>query len=261
MIARLLAALLVTSATLGAAPPETPPPAATLPLPGLIAHWTFDDDVQGFTHDTVQRMPLRLLATPRVRGIVGNGIQTDGEFTYAAIADNLLKAPFPSRSIGAAEDFSFSCWVRLSRLQQRHPILTKQGNLKRGFMLAVEPNDKLSLQFSATIDHKTDLTGKTPLKLATWHHIAVTYDFVGDRKAKAVLYLDGKQEARSDIAAGPVMGNDIPLEVGRIQWSQTYRKFLFGRFDELQVYSRALSADEVALLATPPTDAPPAETP
>jgi len=261
---RLLSALILALGTGHFAHAEgapTTPVAPTLPLPGLVVHWSFDDTAQGYSYDLVQRLPLRLLATPRVRGIVGNAIQTDGEFTYADIPDSAIKGPFPARSTSGAEDFSCSCWVRLSRMQQRHPILVKQGNLKRGFMLAVEPNDRLSLQLSATIDHKTDLTGKTPLKLATWHHIAVSYDFLAEHRARVVLYLDGKVEAVSELAAGPVMGNNIAFEVGRIQWSQTYRKYLFGRVDELQFYSRALSSAEVALLATPPTDPPPANTP
>src|SRR3954468_22648229 len=66
----------------------------------------------------------------------------------------------------------------------------------------------------------------------TWTHIAVTYD-----GAQIRIYFNGI-EAGSRRANGNLMPSSQPMEVGNV---------FPGRIDEVRIYSRALSAAEIAL--------------
>jgi hypothetical protein len=70
-----------------------------------------------------------------------------------------------------------------------------------------------------------------------WYHAAVTYD-----DATIRLYLNGTLQA--SVASTRSMVNTVyPLRIGNI--SDTAAEYYAGVIDEVAVFSRALSADEV----------------
>ena len=74
------------------------------------------------------------------------------------------------------------------------------------------------------------------LKLKRWHHLAMTYD-----GADLKSYLDGRLVASKRVATKRVPGR-TPLHVGRRQDGFNYFK---GIIDEVRLYGRALSAEEL----------------
>jgi hypothetical protein len=68
-----------------------------------------------------------------------------------------------------------------------------------------------------------------------WHHVAGLYDGGYLR-----LYVDGR-EANSIRAPGTILSSTDPLEIGRRDGSAYYKGFI----DELKIYDRAVSANEV----------------
>ena len=86
------------------------------------------------------------------------------------------------------------------------------------------------------------------LPLGRWHHIAMTYDGQQLR-----VYADGRQVAEKEVNRPRKPGSG-PLAIGRRQ--DSYNSFE-GLIDEVRIYSRALSADDIkahadAGAATPP---------
>ena len=79
-------------------------------------------------------------------------------------------------------------------------------------------------------------SGDEPLELNTWHHIACTYDGEDLR-----AYCDGEQVAETKIGRERTPGA-TPLSIARRQ--DGYNTFT-GRIDEVAVYDRALTPDEV----------------
>src|SRR5205085_431602 len=90
------------------------------------------------------------------------------------------------------------------------------------------------------------VNAKSAIDLNRWHHLFVTYD--GSNKAKGVrLYVDGKAaelDVTHDRLTDTIRGS-APARIGRRSPGAPFR----GMIDEVRVYERELTADEVAQLA------------
>ncbi|MBS1724544.1 MAG: DUF1553 domain-containing protein [Armatimonadetes bacterium] len=94
---------------------------------------------------------------------------------------------------------------------------------------------------------------RTPFPNKRWNHLMITYD--GSRKPEGLkVYINGKaadQYAEINSLTETIKTN-VPLTVGRRTGSELFN----GKVDDLQLFSRALTADEVAWIA----DVDPAKT-
>ncbi len=221
---------------------------------GPAGYWAFDETEGSVANDAAGKLHLRNLGGAWVKGVRGGSLSLDGELTWCDVADEKLPAAFPGKQGGTPGSFSFTCWIRLYALGRRHPILVKEGDLTRGFMLSVERQDRLAFHVYANRDEKSEVESLEPLKLRTWQHVAVCYKYVANGTSVLQLYVDGKLQQSDNTAVGPAIQTALPFEIGHVKWSSAYEKFLFGRIDELRWYDRALTAQEVAELANPPAD-------
>ncbi len=111
-----------------------------------------------------------------------------------------------------------------------------------------EPVPKgFSFRVWTAADPSPGIYGRTELELETWYHIAGTYD--GEMMR---LYIDGvEEEDPMDSAGGNVDGKwsgDIQTPGDQLQLkygSETY----IGAMDEIVIFNRALSAEEIGQLA------------
>lgn len=92
------------------------------------------------------------------------------------------------------------------------------------------------------------------LKPNTWQHIAVAYD--GSSKAEGVkIYLDGKlatNKVEADSLSGTTVPEaKIPFKIG----SRNKGANVTGQVDDLRIYHRALSAEEIAATKADPVEA------
>jgi hypothetical protein len=78
--------------------------------------------------------------------------------------------------------------------------------------------------------------GATPFPVDRWSDVAVTYD-----GATVRLYVDGKRVS-SRAATGTIQISRDPLWIGG---NRPYGEYFHGRIDELRIYGRALSGDEI----------------
>jgi hypothetical protein len=78
-----------------------------------------------------------------------------------------------------------------------------------------------------------------PLELGLWQHLAYVLDAAGSR-----LYVDGLP-----VGEGPAPATNRTPIIAFIASIDGYRNLFHGALDELRLYDRALSADEVAALA------------
>jgi hypothetical protein len=90
------------------------------------------------------------------------------------------------------------------------------------------------------------VTSKSALPMNQWHHLFVTYD--GSSKAKGLrLYVDGKAaevDVTHDTLTDSIIANK-PVLIGRRNPAAPFK----GMVQELRIYRRELTADEVARLA------------
>ncbi|MGY1595206.1 PKD domain-containing protein, partial [Geodermatophilus sp. SYSU D00708] len=97
------------------------------------------------------------------------------------------------------------------------------------------------------------ITSSTPVNDGKWHHVAASMSSAG-----MVLYVDGKQVGtRSDVTSGQSYNGYFRVGSDKaIGGSSTFT----GRIDEVAVYTKALSAAQVAAHATAATGGKPANT-
>ena len=70
-----------------------------------------------------------------------------------------------------------------------------------------------------------------------WHHLVVTFD---GKKIKQ--YIDSKLDAFLDAAADKITSQKVELHIGQ---AQTGLPSIIGKIDEVAIYDRALTLDEI----------------
>jgi hypothetical protein len=140
-------------------------------------------------------------------------------------------------------DFSFSMWVKTRQKESWAGFLRFYE--KPGYVPAVKLyfNAGINTISMRTIDKTGDWTtgGGDTLLDGQWHHYAATFDRDGD----AVVYIDGAAVGTQAIGnRSASLGTNKFLEIGRCD--RPYE----GLMDDLRMYNRALSANDVRQIAT-----------
>jgi len=201
---------------------------------GLLGHWPFDEGSGTVAHDASGNgQNAALIDTTWITGLFGSGLSFNG-FDSEGIT--------PAISLGGA--FSISAWVNPAATTQIPYAAIAETNYRTGLYLGVDPT---GAKYKFIVNSGTGSAGtcggpdgcaQGGAVTSGWHLVSGTYD-----GATALLYVDGVVAA-SDTAAAPANAG-FPLEMGRsyvaaVSWN--------GNVDEMRLYSRALTASEVASL-------------
>lgn len=138
-----------------------------------------------------------------------------------------------------AGSFSVEVWIRPANIVDAQFIVTKYNpTLDVGWFLAVQTGGDLYMD---VYDGANDLPlfVDVPFTENTWYHVAFTYDTnVGS------LYIDGVLENSGDGSSVGDINTTTNLLIGRQDRDDAPLTF-DGRIDEVRIYDRALSAEEV----------------
>jgi hypothetical protein len=164
--------------------------------------------------------------------MVGQAFKFDGVDDYVQI---VAPAGLP---VGNAPR-SMDLWFRTPRnpTSQTENALVQYGSPSNGqmFGLITSGNCPGKLYFYG---HSADLCGTTTILPDTWYHAVVTYD-----GTTLSLYLNGNLESQAPMTLNTVIdanGLTIGYRVGGALWQ--------GLIDEVEVFNRALSAEEIAAI-------------
>ncbi|MBV9469029.1 MAG: hypothetical protein JOZ57_07260, partial [Abitibacteriaceae bacterium] len=149
------------------------------------------------------------------------------------------------------ESFTLSAWVKTDHLAGRWGFITKRvGNTTSPFVFGETGG---SLFFEATDTQGAwsfNVQSPPVLQTGVWQQVAA----VMQAGTGITLYLNGKEVARK-ANPGTVQQNDEPLAIGHEAWGGDPPKqapaFFKGSLDEVQIWPRALTHDEIARLAVP----------
>ncbi len=99
--------------------------------------------------------------------------------------------------------------------------------------------------FIATDGGTVRLVGEAPVTRMSWVHIAGTYD-----GSVVHIYVNGQQQVMMQALTGRFMADTTPFILGANGNGPMYgvSERFPGRIDEIMLYRRALSADEIAML-------------
>jgi len=175
------------------------------------------------------------------RGISGKAAEFDGKrFIEAEDTPDFERL----------DPFSFGAWV-YSLPETEGPVIAKLDDSKalHGYDM-FDTNGRIDVHLSHHI-------GRSAIRVSTekrfqpneWHHVFATYD--GTSAAKGLnIYVDGEVQevnVECDNLSDSIRTKE-PLRVGSRQPSSQYR--YTGRIDEVRLYDRTLSAEEVKLLSS-----------
>lgn len=205
-----------------------------------------DDDGRAVRTDRRRLVHWRLGAPPRTEtaagslhgaepgsagpfGRSGSAVTFDGVDDYAVLGD--------ARELDATSGVTVVAWVKHERARRWQVIVAKPGDGRsklENYGLWLDERDHAIAFFGDGNDY-VRVESSRPLD-SGWHHLAATYD-----NATARLFVDGVLDAleHSNVQLTP---NADALNIGRTRDGDS---FLGGRLDDVAVYTRVLSLDEL----------------
>lgn len=212
---------------------------------GPVAEWTFSESSGQVAHDAISGIddPITGLFK-RVNGVSGNGLRFDGETTAIVRSHKIMP--------GTAAGLTVDAWVAVNAYPWNWvPIVEHRREEQAGYSFGIDCFGHFGLQV-AVAGMWWSLVSKSQLPLKKWSHVAGTYD-----PAKGIaIYLDGKLAGELPLQGVLVPSDHEDLVIGRVrdpilpaQWIHPKIPILYsldGILDELRIYSRSLSAEEIA---------------
>ena len=205
--------------------------AQVAPTSGLVAHWKFD----GNTNDSAGTNNGSLVGGPTfTTGKVSQALSFDG-------VDDYVEVPYQA-SI-APQQLTFSTWVKANSFANTdwNSAIGNQGRHEWSdgyYGLAVDTSG-LVIALLNIGDGSTNafyLSSPSALSTGAWHHLAMTYE-----NSTLRLYVNGSEVNNRTIGRIRTQSN-LPLRIGQ-RGDAGY--FFNGQIDDVRIYNRALSAQEV----------------
>ena len=208
-----------------------PTPTCSPAADGLVAWWPGNGDVNMLlTGDLVATN-----GATNSLGLNGQAFDMNGSSQYWTAPDSPALRP---------TNFTMEGWVNFADASNLRVLFGKPygdsyfdsyqvwmdyGTLRAGITTAEGFNSLLSYSWAPTA--------------GTWHHVAFSYDQTAKTSA---LYVDGAAVANTTNAPGPVVYDSRPFIVGADIEYGSPNYFFNGQIDEVALYNRALSSNEVA---------------
>ena len=222
---------------------------------GLVGYWTMDGrdikwgdtgtevkDISGNNnHGAVSGLTVASV-TP---GKLGQGLQFNGTSDYVSIPDT-DSLSFTNGS-GTDLPYSISVWVYMRDITQTAGMVSKWLSGDHCEYLLFIDSGTLRIQnyswySDPMIGRSVSLSASNQNK---WIHITATYTG-SETNAGLALFVDGVRVDTTNTGWGTYTGtqnSDVPVRIGAFDGAAN---FLNGKIDDVRIYNRALSANEVA---------------
>ena len=207
---------------------------------GLVGRWRFDEGQGTQAADAGKngnRGTLKGGAEWTAEGISGGALRFNGTDSYVEI---------PSGETMNLKMLTMSAWVNAEKVGGIMCFSTGAGWVDERAVIhfydgQVLPSGHLRFTVSDALKYTTTAAG-SPLTLNEWVHVAVTYDGKVMR-----IFQNGLLVAEGANSAITPMTGGVPLKIGRCEGLAP--NFFTGRIDEVRLYNRSLSAQEIEKLA------------
>jgi hypothetical protein len=210
--------------------------------PGILGWWKFDESSGTTAADSSGYGNTALLdddpnSNPTfVAGKIGNALYFDGARDYGRVTND-------PNFFDITGQITLSAWVTLDYATNYATVISK-GQETAWSMQTAGYNERMNFHVAASGMPWNGISGSINVGGGVWHHVAGVYD-----GSMAYLYIDGVEDAQL-AASGPIginsdeviIGGSFPsLPSGYRQWE--------GMMDDVRVYDRALSQEEISDLA------------
>ena len=174
-------------------------------------------------------------------GVVGQGGSFDGVNDYVQVAND--------DSINFTGNFTVGAWVKFTQAQNNKGIVAKYttgGTSRSWFLVVSQSGTSGRFSFVALPSNSWDanymVTTTSQYNDGTWHYVTG----VASMGNKNKIYVDGVLDGRSSYSLSEVVSTESILSIGS---QATLGACEFnGSIDEVRIYNRALSIDEIKQL-------------
>jgi hypothetical protein len=222
----------------GSGTPSEPQDPGTPGLDGVHAY-AFDEGAGATAGDGVGDADLALTGTTWAPGVTGQALSMEG--AGAATADGPL--------VATDQSYSVSAWARLDVADGGFQTVVSQDAGTQGddsaFFLQYSGADQ---RWAMSFVGLRALSPEKP-EVGRWYHLTGVRDAA---KGTLSLYVDGQKVAEQAACSAPA--SDGPTVIGRGQFDGNEVDPLRGDVDDVRLFDRALTDDEVAELAASQQD-------
>ncbi len=221
----------------------------------IVGWWQFNEgegsvayDISGNdNHGTLVNNPQRVDGVPGKEGSALNFIGNNG---WIEISD--------SQRLRGKQDISVSLWIypvescgnSANSWQTNQPVIHKQLSGTYGdWGLGLTSTCRLTWYAE---DNGQDYQLKTPdnsIELDRWQNIVFSMDW---KNSNLVLYINGEEKASDlNLRQTASASTDVNIVIGRFNYASN---FFTGFMDDVRIYSRALTSEEINTLYTETKD-------
>ncbi|HUD10976.1 MAG TPA: LamG domain-containing protein, partial [Candidatus Saccharimonadia bacterium] len=201
---------------------------------GTMAYYPLDTDTGDEAYDVSANVNNgALIGSPSwVTGEIGDALSFNGTSQYVTVPTSSTDSQTGSMTIEA--------WVNLSNYTNTNEILSKtigSGSTNNTFELRTQASTG-DLQFLGYDTALRTVTSTSAVPTGGWHQVAVT-----KTGSTATLYIDGAPVGSGSVGTTTTNSNDMKIGA---RDDLTSGFFMNGAIDEVRLYDRTLSAEEVA---------------
>lgn len=212
--------------------------------PGLVAYWSFDDgtaqDNSGNSHHGI------IVGATPTKGIMGNALGFDGSGDYVEIPHD------PAFNL-SAKTIHFWFIKNNGSIKDTPSKVDAEGLIHKAFDTGLDRAFSFSIHNQSPPFHLVMNLGNESDSLLTvileaaivpqkWYQVVTTFD-----NQQVLLYLDGTLVASIPFV-GTVVHNNSPIVLGKVSVNSDPTRFFTGIIDEVRIYDRVLSNDEIQFL-------------
>lgn len=176
----------------------------------------------------------------------GTTLGTDGQAGTAMRLDGSGYAATGGKVIDTTRSFAVSAWAKLSSKVNTAVIVGQEGSRGSAFALYYSPGYQRWVFNMQTPDSDTPTlvraVSKADADLGRWTHLTGVYDHIAQH---VTLYVNGSLQQRT--AQPYTFDGDGRLNIGRFKYQGGYGSEFYypGALDDIRVYDRVVTADEV----------------
>ena len=202
----------------------------------LVGYWSFDEgsgkevkDRSGNgNHGTFAGNP------EWVQGKFGRALEFDGKSSYVVVPD--------SDSLDLTEEITVMLWFRGNDVVTQRRVMSKNNS----YFVMFDMDDVSTMELLIQTGRRTG-SAKIDWKVGEWYHFAGTFDSKGEIR----IYIDGVLDAEGQHDKG-INATDLDLWIGADDAGRP-TDFFPGVIDEVRIYSKALTEDDINLLMNTPS--------
>lgn len=215
---------------------------------GLVAHWTFDEGSGTIAYDSAGNNDGTIYGAAWTTGKLGDALSFDGINDYVQTPNN------QSQQI-STNQITVSAWIKLNSdvVNTQWRIVCKQETGNCAWGLEISGKGYGSSTGNQILFHDSDgsttwynCQSATHLNDEQWYHIVAT-----DDEGAVRIYLNGLLDTLNNKGAGGIPPQiNAPITISKTNPGSQF--FFNGLIDDVRIYNRALTEQEVWQLYTIP---------